>query len=343
MICSALYVSESKIMPGRYYSLSLDKGVKSANHQLRVTKTAVAQIKAAGDFPYEITAGGVRVTNGVNQLPYVYIRTTNGKGPTGAYQVFLTPGELALIGAEFKLPPPVVARSFFASRSCLRGWELEVAPIEFELLDPVWRKDFLNWIVHPAPPDPSGLPWQTANSFLSFPALVPKVSFSKKKDGDVHGRFTFRSIGAEAHAFFHFGNKTRSYRLQPDQIANLGDGQSGRSDFNRAIFETMLGEQPARTEYSCWKKGWGKVVQFADKLLVFSEPAGFSFMVKDELYLFRFVRRERELYLFCHRDSSSPRPLAWACWRLMSDGQLPINPNMTARKPGDGMPEFGVL
>ena len=325
--------------------LSFYPGISGASAQLRATEEVVREARAKGGYPYELRSTGV-YTGGetVVPFPYIYIRVT-GNRQYGADKVFLTESQIDRLGADFSLPPEVVARSFFDFQGSLRGHQVKVAPSWHELLNLEWRENFLHWVEAPAPPDPTGLPWQTRPGYLPFPALVPMAHFAYEQ-GIVRGQMDFQSVAGRANAFFHYGPAVRAYHIQPDLARYLVGDQAGLSDFNKKTFAGMLGEKPARTEYSFFKRASeGEKVRFPDGLLTLVQSSGHQFLTRGELYYFRLVRPDRDpdLYLFCYRDQSTPRPLAWARLRLTEDGQLPVQTCMSGKKPDESMPEFGII
>ena len=342
MIESAFFVGGNR-RRGRYVPLSFYREISGANPQLRVTQEVVREVKANGGYPYELRPTGVFV-GGTEVIPFpsIYIRIT-GNRHQGADKVFLTESELGRLGAKFDLPRPVVENSFFDFQGSLRGSEVRVAPVWHELLAPDWRANFLRWVQAPAPPDPTGLPWRSMPGQLPFPALAPTANFGYGK-GVVRGEMTFQSVNRQAHGFFRYGQITHSYLLRLDLVRYLVGDQAGRCDFDKKTFAALLGEKPARAEYSFFKRAAerGRVL-FPDGVLTLAQSAGHQFLAKGELYCFRLVRPDQYLYLFCYKDESAPRPLAWARWALSEDGQLPDRTFMIGKKPEDGMPEFGIM
>jgi hypothetical protein len=345
MIESALFSGGNR-RQGRYFPLSFYPVISGANTQLHATGEVIREVKAQpGRYPYELRPAGVYTgEEQVIPFPYIYIRIT-GNRHHGADQVFLTESQLVRLGADFSLPPEVVERSFFDFQGSLRGNRVGVAPLWHYLLNPEWRDNFLRWVKNPAPPDPAGLPWQTMPGYLPFPALVPMAHFAYEK-GIVPGQMDFQSVAGKAFGLFQSGLGVHSYLLGLDGVRYVVGDQVGRSDFDKKTFAEMLGEKPARTEYSFFKRASeGEKVRFPDELLALAQLASHQFLIKGELYYFRLVRRDHDpyLYLFCHQDESTPRPLAWARLRLTEDGQLPDQTRMIGKKPDESMPEFGIM
>ncbi|MBN3033837.1 MAG: hypothetical protein JW873_07065 [Candidatus Saganbacteria bacterium] len=345
MAASALYLKGN--YSKRFYPLLIDKRVIASDPRLHATPGVRAQVRRAGDFIIDLTTEGVQTREqGIMPFPSIYIRLAHGHGNEGVRQIFSTEEELDRLGGPFDLAARVVSGAFFVYRGGLRGAEIMVSPAWHELLEPDWRQAQHVWVRDPVAnpePDPPGLPWRTIPYFLPVPGMVLKASFMENSQKIVRGEFFFRTVNGQARGFFRYNGTARTYLIRPDKITYLGDEQAGRASFELAKFRTMLGERPALTDYSFYKKCWGEQIQFGDKLLIFIQPADFQFLDREGVYFLRLVRHERDLYLFCHRDASSPRPLAWGCRFLTEDGQLPLSPFMTARRPEDNMPEFGII
>lgn len=229
---TAIYLG-ARNTKAKHYKLPLNRRLSHYPDGPFITEKICAQLTRRGRI-FEVAERGIVLRNEeqipqkVAIPPFIFVRSSL-KTAIGAFRVFIAQSEINALAKHFDVPSKVLANSFFVrpkgERTYQTSRELHVKPSWSELLDPKWKKAFLDWIAGRGPmPMPSELEWETfSRDSLSFPALRPLVSFKGVRGKKIKGTHVLEEINGKAYASFCYSDKRVStYLLGPDKIKKVG-------------------------------------------------------------------------------------------------------------------------
>jgi hypothetical protein len=224
-------------------------------------------VKSVSGTIYDVGWGGVQLEQSVQPLPFIYLRTAP------CNKIFVTRHELAEMAEEFGItaikgyrPREILEGAFFVNTSArsIGTRELEIAPRWSELVDPKWRKAFLNWVEGKAGlPKPRVIPfWKTLpRGVLPFPMMVNMPEYRPENKREWEGRMELKAEAGGCYAWFYTKKgKVDIYRLSrdsktdTDQIEYGGKPFSEDETFNRERFRNLFGEDKSKDKYEFTRK-----------------------------------------------------------------------------------------
>jgi hypothetical protein len=305
---SALYIGGNRA-PGRTYRLNLASEYSRKRERIHISQEAVD--RAPGSI-FEMSWQGLQHCASSSSPAFIYIR---GGVHATARKVFIAEEEISEIAKRFGLSAPAVTGSFFSSvypKPYRRG-VMDVAPRWQELVDPIWKESFLNWIAgNGRIPDITEIPnWSLfSRKRMTMPAMTGASSIHNPA-GLTSGRLIFREFGEQRRATFDHGNGFgTSYALsldratQRDRIQFIGFAKRSEDEtFDRTMFTRLFGPNPAAATYSFSKRATTYGIGFCNlgglKFGIRSSRIKYE---KDRLFYLDFTREGSSLTIKCYLD-----------------------------------------
>ena len=305
---SALYVGGNR-RSERSYRLNLASEYSRKRERLHISRQAVD--RAPGSI-FEMSWQGLQHCASSSSPPYIYLRS--GLNAV-ARKVFIAEEEISEIAKRFGLSAPAVTGSFFSYEYIKpsRPGVMDIAPRWQELVDPIWKESFLNWIAGAGRiPDITEIPnWSLFSKKKMIMPAMTDASGIHNTTGITKGRLIFREFGDQRRATFEHGNGFgTSYALsldrtmQNDQIQFIGYAKISEDEtFDRTLFTRLFGPQPSATAYSFSKRGTAYGIGFCNlgglKFGIRSSRIKYE---KDRLYYLDFSREGTGLTIKCYLD-----------------------------------------
>ena len=258
------------------YLLRLNPAYYRSESRVAMSEEARRSIKGT---IYDVGWRGVELEQSVQPLPFIYLRTVP------CHKIFVTRSELTEIAGEFGIeavkgyrPGDILEGAFFANLSArsIGTREIEIAPRWSELLDPSWRKAFLNWVEGKAGlPKPRVIPsWKTLpRGVIPFPAIVNMPEYHPENRREWKGRMELKAEAGGCYAWFYVKNGkvvtapkrnviswtdiyslSRDLKTGTDRVEYGGKPFSKKETFNRKRFRELFGEKKNNGRYEFTRK-----------------------------------------------------------------------------------------
>lgn len=235
------------------FLLRLNPAFYRSESRVAMSEEAVRSVKGT---IYEVGWRGVQLEQSTLPLPFIFLRTVP------CHKIFVTRGELAEMAEEFGLeakkgcrPRDILEGAFFVNLSArsIGTREIEIAPRWEELLDPKWRKAFLDWVDGAtALPKPRIIStWKTLpRGAIPFPAMVDMPEYHPENRKAWVGRLELKAEAGGGYAWFYAKKGTveiyglsRDKKTGTDRVEYGGKPFSKKETFNRERFKALFGEK----------------------------------------------------------------------------------------------------
>ena len=305
---SALYIG-GKRTPGRAYRLDLASEYSHKRERVHISRQAVD--RAPGSI-FEMGWQGLQHCASSSSPPFIYLRS--GVHAI-ARKVFIAEEEISEIARCFGLSAAAVTGSFFSSAypKPYRPGLMDIAPRWQELVDPLWKESFLNWIAGEGRiPDIREIPhWSLFSKKMMIMPAMTSASSIRNAAGSTNGTLIFREFGEQRRAVFEHGNGFgTSYALsldratKKDQTLFIGYAKISEDEtFDRTLFNRLFGLSPATTTYSFSKRATAYGIGFCNLGgLKFGIRASRLKYENGRLYHLDFIRDGSSLTIKCYLD-----------------------------------------
>lgn len=246
------------------YLLKLNSAFYRSKSRVAMSEAAVRSVKGT---IYDVGWKGVQLEDKVMELPFIYLRTSP------CNKIYVTRDELDEIAERFCIkavknyrPRDILEGAFFVSSSprSIGTRQIEIMLRWEELLDPKWRKAFLDWVdgamVLPKPRIISS--WKTlSRGVIPFPAMVDMPEYHPEDRRVVGGRLELKAEVGGCYAWFHtkkgkvdIYGLSRDKKTGTDRVEYGGKPFSKKETFNRERFRALFGEKNKRTKYEFSRK-----------------------------------------------------------------------------------------
>jgi hypothetical protein len=314
MANSAIY--NCRRMPG-YFPLQPMKGVGGNAY---ATRAAICQNGGKISSTYEVNIQGIIGSDGrARTTPHLLIRLHSREQQyLTAGKLFVSEGELAALAAQYELPGQLLNGAYFnlAKESNFRRSVLDVSPSYFELLDPRWKGEYLDWLKAPANrlPRPSRFPWEVfLPTVVTMPAFDGAQAFDRVKGKQLGGHEIqlLLSASGDARAVLTGAKWPRpeNYVLSPAGFYSISDSPFAAEAFDpRRLSKLLLGE-PGYERCSFRRQATGtdaqseqfKISGVNKEYLRINTQAAFR-LVPGADYYFTFSRQAQRVTCDCYAD-----------------------------------------
>jgi hypothetical protein len=295
----------------------------------RATLAAVNQVGKVSTV-YGISDKGILGEDGrpMGNPPYILLRGSNKQVDyLKAKKMFLADKELATLSDFYGPPPEQLKGAYFVLEkgANFHRVDLSIIPSFFELLDPQWRGEYLDWLRHPAGkvPEPGRFTWNVlAPGLITMPALDNSLTFTWKvtnPSGTIEMEL-YRSVNDDARAVLTGRwEKPEHFDLSPAGFYVIGASTMGKETLDaRKLGKLLLGEKGYETlqfshQASAYeaKYHYIKIAGASKENLMIHSRKAFRIEAGGDYY-FAFARLSDLVILHCYADAARQKLLGTA-------------------------------
>jgi hypothetical protein len=310
----SVYITKRVRCSGRVYSLALNSGFQERGKNLRISVSAVQQLKADPRMVEKLDAAGVRMSDeNLVVLPFIYVRDL-GVSSRGTVKIYVAQKEIDALAKCFKLEPAEASGAAYLLVTRRSDQNvISISPSWNEMVRPAWREQVrqLTQDPHNAPlPDPPRVCCRPlSRELFALPGWPFLFRFDPVLPVVAEGVCEFSRVGGWPRAeysqggslrltmYFHQGNVTKSYQQGSAGVGPLKRRSAAAADDHR--YRALFGPNPKSAQAVIERKAGEAGLEMPAlqclKLLIRPAAPGVNYWV-------RFSRVKEKMKIECFRD-----------------------------------------